>query len=379
MRKILITGGAGFIGSNFVRYIRKISPGDLVVVLDKLTYAGNMENLRGVGPAPGYRFIRGDINDPFTVERIFREYGIDTVVNFAAESHVDLSILNPREFINTNILGTFTLLESARKHWRGKGSCRRERFIHVSTDEVFGSLGETGRFTEDSPYSPSSPYSASKASSDHLVRSYYCTYGLPVMTTNCSNNYGPYQFPEKFIPLMIINSLRGKSLPVYGDGKNVRDWLYVVDHCRAIEQVMAQGRVGEVYNISGGNEWRNIDIANLICELVDRRVRSDRSAREMFPFRGSRNDLITFVKDRLGHDRRYAIDCTKIERELGWSPETDFEEGLSRVVDWYVKNCSWWGRILSGEYKEYRPRRLRDDARRRPGIARRPIFINQFL
>lgn len=351
MRKVLITGGAGFIGSNFVLHMAKEAPADRLIVLDKLTYAGNLENLNSLTDGPNYRFVRGDINDAALVDAIFRDEGIDTVVNFAAESHVDRSILGPREFVETNVLGTFTLLEAARKSWlSGGGAPEGKRFLHVSTDEVYGSLGPTGLFTETTAYSPNSPYAASKASSDHLVRAYFHTYGLPVVTTNCSNNYGPYQFPEKLIPLMVINALKGLPLPVYGDGLNVRDWLFVEDHCRAISLVLDKGRLGETYNVGGRNEKKNIDIVRLICALVDERAGE---LGKEYQFEGSRASLINFVKDRPGHDRRYAIDCTKMEKELGWTPGHEFEEGIRKTVDWYIANRPWWEGIISGEYRNY--------------------------
>ena len=354
MRTILITGGAGFIGANFVLHLSKAAPEARLVVLDKLTYAGNLENLKTLAEGPNYRFVKGDINDAGLVDGLFNEEAIDTVVNFAAESHVDRSILGPRDFVETNILGTFTLLEAARKYWlRGEGRPEGKRFLHVSTDEVYGSLGADGLFTETTAYSPNSPYAASKASSDHLVRAYFHTYGLPVVTTNCSNNYGPFQFPEKLIPLMVINALKGKPLPVYGDGQNVRDWLFVEDHCKAIALVLDKGRLGETYNVGGRNEKKNIDIVNLVCSLVDERAEKDATFRKEFPFEGRRSSLIHFVKDRPGHDRRYAIDCSKIEKELGWTPEHAFEDGIRKTVDWYMDNTHWWERILSGKYTEY--------------------------
>ncbi len=353
MRKMLITGGAGFIGANFVLHMRRKHPDDRVVVLDKLTYAGNLENLAGVAKDSGCRFVKGDIQDAALLDGIFEKEGIDTVVNFAAESHVDRSILGPREFIETNIIGTFTLLEAARKHWLRGGKAEGKRFLHVSTDEVYGTLGETGYFTEETPYSPNSPYSASKAASDHLVRAYHHTYGLPVLTTNCSNNYGPYQFPEKLIPLMIINALKGKPLPVYGDGGNVRDWIFVEDHCKGVDAVLSNGRLGETYNIGGRCERKNIEIVKLICSAVDELAAFDAGLSAEYPFKGSRSGLITFVKDRPGHDRRYAIDCSKVERELGWTPEVDFEAGIRRTIEWYIANRPWWERIISGEYMEY--------------------------
>jgi dTDP-glucose 4,6-dehydratase len=353
MRKVLVTGGAGFIGSNFVRFMLGKYPGDRFIVLDKLTYAGNLENLEGCGDGENYSFIKGDISDNELVERIFIKERVTTVVNFAAESHVDRSILGPRAFIETNILGTFMLLEAARKHWLDLGEPGDKRFIHVSTDEVYGSLGPEGYFTELTPYSPNSPYSASKASSDHLVRAYYHTYGLPAVTTNCSNNYGPYQFPEKLIPLMIINALKGEKLPVYGDGGNVRDWLYVLDHCRAVDRVINDGRPGETYNIGGRCEMKNIDIVKLITRTVDELVSKDEKLSRTYPFKGSRAELIEFVKDRPGHDRRYAIDSSKIEKELGWTPRTAFEDGIKMTIEWYVENTTWWERILSGEYTKF--------------------------
>ena len=354
MRKMLVTGGAGFIGSNFVRHMRGKYGGDRTVVLDKLTYAGNLENLKGLAEDPNFYFVKGGIEDLSLLDALFEKEGIDTVVNFAAESHVDRSITGPGEFIETNVIGTFTLLEVARKHWlTDKKSAEGKLFLHVSTDEVYGSLGQTGWFTETTPYQPNSPYSASKAASDHLVRAYHHTYALPAITTNCSNNYGPYQFPEKLIPLMIINALEGRELPVYGDGKNVRDWLYVADHCRGIETAMEKGRLGETYNIGGGNEQRNIDIVRLVCSIVDEKVSSSKELKKLYPYGGRREGLIRFVTDRPGHDRRYAIDSSKIETELGWRPETTFEQGLSSTIAWYIANRPWWEKIISGEYMSY--------------------------
>jgi len=350
LRRILVTGGAGFIGSNFVIYMRDNHPDDRLIVLDKLTYAGNLENLKGLKEGANYSFIKGDIKDFDLVDGIFKKEDPDVVVNFAAESHVDRSILGPGAFVETNINGTFTLLEAARKYF---ASNRNKRFLHVSTDEVYGSLGPTGAFTEETAYSPNSPYAASKAASDHLVRAYHHTYGLPAVTTNCSNNYGPFQFPEKLIPLMIINALKGKELPVYGDGQNVRDWLYVVDHCVAIDTVIDKGRLGETYNIGGRSEKKNIDIVNLICSFIDERAAADKRLREAYPFEGSRKTLIKFVKDRPGHDRRYAIDCSKMERELGWRQKATFEEWIKKTIDWYIENRDWWERIISGEYMKY--------------------------
>ncbi len=354
LRNLLVTGGAGFIGGNFVHYMRKTRPGLRIIVLDKLAYAGNLENLKGLKEGPGFSFVRGDICDFETLDNLFAREKIDTVVNFAAESHVDRSILGPRAFMETNVMGTFTLLEAARKHWAGGSTVRPEeaRFLHVSTDEVYGSLGDTGCFTEDTPYSPNSPYSASKASSDHIVRAYHHTYSIRTVTTNCSNNYGPYQFPEKLIPLMIINALNGKALPVYGDGGNVRDWLYVEDHCRAIDAVLQKGRPGQTYNIGGGAERKNIEIVELICSIIDEKA-ADPALQGLYPFNGPRKGLIRFVKDRPGHDRRYAIDSGKIRSELGWRPEVTFEDGMRKTVDWYLANRPWWERIISGEYMRY--------------------------
>ncbi|MFQ5442383.1 MAG: dTDP-glucose 4,6-dehydratase [Thermodesulfobacteriota bacterium] len=363
MRRVFITGGAGFIGANFVRHMRESYPEDRVVVLDKLTYAGNLENLSGLEKDNNFSFVRGGIEDASLVNGIFEKERIDTVVNFAAESHVDRSISGPKIFLETNILGTFTLLEAARAHWLEEGNkdcLPGKRFLHVSTDEVYGSLGETGYFTETTAYQPNSPYAASKASSDHLVRAYHHTYGLPVITTNCSNNYGPFQFPEKLIPLMIINALKGEKLPVYGDGLNVRDWLYVKDHCRAIDMVMEKGKVGEVYNIGGRTEKKNIDIVNLVCAAVDELTAGDKELAALYPFEGTRARLITFVTDRPGHDRRYAIDSTKIETELGWRQETSFEEGIKETIRWYVQNRPWWEKIISGEYLKYYETQYKD-------------------
>lgn len=341
MRKILVTGGAGFIGSNFIRYWLDRHPDDRLINLDKLTYAGNLENLSGVDRNPNYRFVQGDICDRSLIEKLFEEENIDFLINFAAESHVDRSILGPEAFITTNVYGTFTLLEVARAKW---GENRECRFVHVSTDEVYGSLGENDPpFKETTPYSPNSPYSASKASSDHLVRAYYHTYGLPVVTTNCSNNYGPYQFPEKLIPLVILNALEEKPLPVYGDGRNIRDWLHVSDHCRAIEAVLDKGRLGATYNIGGNNEIQNIDIVKSICRILD----------DHKPTASPRERLITFVRDRAGHDRRYAIDASKIKRELAWTPNYTFETGLEQTVTWYLKHKEWCDRARDGSYREY--------------------------
>ncbi len=323
-----------------------------LVNLDKLTYAGNPENLNRVEDDSRYRFVKGDVCDAGLVERIFAEEQIDTVIHFAAESHVDRSITGPSPFIETNILGTFTLLETAHRAWLTEPSHSNltSRFLHVSTDEVYGSLGETGFFTETTPYDPRSPYSASKASSDHLVSAYYHTYKLPTLVTNCSNNYGPYQFPEKLIPLIISNALNGKELPVYGDGKNVRDWLYVLDHCVAILAVLEKGEVGQTYNIGGNNEKSNIEVVQNICDLLDEKV-------GLSPDGNSRRSLIRFVRDRPGHDRRYAIDATKIKNDLNWEPAMGFEAGISRTIDWYLANNEWVSRIMDGSYQKYALRR----------------------
>ncbi|MBI5040675.1 MAG: dTDP-glucose 4,6-dehydratase [Gammaproteobacteria bacterium] len=342
MKRLLVTGGAGFIGSNFVRYWLQQHPDDRLVNLDALTYAGNLENLTDIQDRSNYRFVRGDIGDRALVEQVFREEAIDTVVNFAAESHVDRSILGPDAFIQTNINGTFNLLEVARAVWGQDLAARR--FLHVSTDEVYGSLGpDDAPFTETTRYAPNSPYSASKAASDHLVRAYHHTYGLPVLTTNCSNNYGPYQFPEKLIPLVFLNALESKPLPIYGDGQNIRDWLYVEDHCSGIEAVLLRGRLGEVYNIGGNNEWTNLDIVNLICDRLDTLKPGPKPYREQ----------ITFVKDRPGHDRRYAIDSSKMKSELGWVPAHRFETGIAATLTWYLANLTWCDRVRSGAYRAY--------------------------
>ena len=347
MKKILVTGGAGFIGSNFIQ-LALGQPGVQILNLDKLTYAGNLDSLQTVAERPEYRFVRADLCDPAAVAQTVAEFQPDAIVHFAAESHVDRSIDGPAAFIQTNIIGTFNLLEAARQYWKELPPERKEafRFLHVSTDEVYGSLGATGLFIEDTPYAPNSPYSASKASSDHLVRAYHHTYGLPTLTTNCSNNYGPYQFPEKLIPLMILNALGGKALPVYGDGMQVRDWLYVADHCRAILTVLDQGKPGETYNIGGHNEMPNIRIVQKICALLDElRPRADGQ-----PYVGQ----ITYVADRPGHDRRYAIDAGKIGRELGWQPQETFDTGIRKTVEWYLDNAAWCERVTSGKYRQER-------------------------
>ncbi len=341
-RNILITGGAGFIGSHVVRHFVNAYPDYRIVNLDLLTYAGNLENLTDVEHSPNYVFVRGDIRDAGLVSRLFEEYQIDGVIHLAAESHVDRSIANPLEFIQTNVIGTVVLLEAALRHWRDDFAGKR--FYHVSTDEVYGSLGETGLFTESTPYDPHSPYSASKASSDHFVRAYHDTYGLPVILSNCSNNYGPNQFPEKLIPLFINNIRLSKPLPVYGDGKNTRDWLWVKDHAAAIDLIFHKGITRETYNIGGFNEWKNIDLIRLLCRIMDRKLGREK---------GTSEQLITFVKDRPGHDRRYAIDATKIQKKLGWQPSITFEKGLELTVDWYLSNQDWLDHVTSGEYQKY--------------------------
>ena len=349
MQNILVTGGCGFIGANFIRRVLAALDNCRLVNLDKLTYAGNPQNLADIADDSRYRFVQGDICDASLVELLFAEEQIDTVVHFAAESHVDRSITGPAAFIETNILGTFVLLEAARKAWLPGSSPLTpppSRFLHVSTDEVYGSLGDTGLFTEETTYDPRSPYSSSKASSDHLVSAYHHTYGLPTLITNCSNNYGPYQFPEKLIPLIINNALNGKVLPVYGDGKNVRDWLYVVDHCTAILEVLKKGRLGETYNVGGNNEKQNIEVVQTICDILDEQAAP-------LPEGKPRRSLITFVKDRPGHDRRYAIDAGKIKNELGWEPSVTFEEGIRKTVEWYLEHADWIAKVIDGTYQEY--------------------------
>lgn len=348
MKTLLVTGGAGFIGSNFIHFILEQCENTHVVVIDKLTYAGNLDSLLPLEGDSRYSFVHGDICDADLITMLFKKYRPSGVVHFAAESHVDRSIDGPAEFIQTNINGTFTLLEAARQYLvESADKVKSEfRFLHVSTDEVYGSLGADGYFTEDTPYSPNSPYSASKASSDHLVRAYFHTYGLPVLMTNCSNNYGPYQFPEKLIPLMLLNALEGKSLPVYGTGQNVRDWLYVEDHCTAILQVLEKGIPGEKYNIGGHNEKTNLEIVYTLCDILDsKKPRADGK---------SYRDQITFVKDRPGHDMRYAIDASKIYKELGWVPAETFETGIVKTIDWYLDNQEWCCRITDGSYQRER-------------------------
>ena len=342
MKNILITGGSGFIGSHVVRLFINKYPDYNIVNLDKLTYAGNPENLKDVEHAANYTFVKADINDDKAIFELFEKYKFEGVVHLAAESHVDRSISNPKEFIMTNIVGTLNLLNAAKDCW--KDNMEGKIFYHISTDEVYGSLGAEGYFYEDTPYDPRSPYSASKASSDHIVRAYNHTYGMPVKLSNCSNNYGSHQFPEKLLPLMINNIKHSKPLPVYGEGVNVRDWLWVADHARAIDTVFHKGRIGETYNIGGYNEWKNIDIVHLLCDTMD-----DKLGRE----KGTSRGLITFVKDRAGHDMRYAIDATKIKDELGWEPSVTFEQGMDKTIDWYLANEEWMENITSGAYMDY--------------------------
>lgn len=343
MRTWLVTGGAGFIGGNFV--LDAVRRGVRVINLDALTYAGNLDTLSPLNSDPNHVFVHGDIGDAALVEQLLVEHRPDAVINFAAESHVDRSIDGPAAFVQTNVVGTLSLLEKTRDYWKSLDAAGRDdfRFLHVSTDEVYGSLGDTGYFTEQTPFAPNSPYSASKAASDHLVRAFHHTYGLPVLTTNCSNNYGPYQFPEKLIPLVIAKALAGEPLPVYGDGLNVRDWLYVGDHCAAISRVLEDGRVGETYNVGGDAEQQNINVVNTICQLLDERRRLDSGV--------ARTSLITYVRDRPGHDRRYAIDASRLKNELGWAPTVTFEQGMARTVDWYLDNQPWVQRVLDGSYR----------------------------
>ena len=342
MKNILITGGSGFIGSHVVRLFVNKYPDYNIVNLDKLTYAGNPENIKDIENASNYTFVKADINDDKAIFDLFEKYKFEGVVHLAAESHVDRSISNPKEFIMTNIVGTLNLLNAARDSW--KDDMDGKTFYHISTDEVYGSLGAEGYFYEDTPYDPRSPYSASKASSDHIVRAYFHTYGMPVKISNCSNNYGSHQFPEKLLPLMINNIKHNKPLPVYGEGVNVRDWLWVVDHARAIDDVFHKGKVGETYNIGGYNEWRNIDIVHLLCDTMDEKLGREK---------GTSRKLITFVKDRAGHDMRYAIDATKIKDELGWEPSVTFEQGMDKTIDWYLANEEWMEHITSGAYMDY--------------------------
>ncbi len=342
MKKILITGGAGFIGSHVVRLFLKKYPNYEIVNLDKLTYAGNLENLKDIESNPNYSFVKGDIVDEDFIMNLFQENKFDGVVHLAAESHVDRSISNPTEFIKTNVMGTINLLNAARNSWGN--DFENKVFYHISTDEVYGSLGKEGFFLEETPYDPRSPYSSSKASSDHLVRAYFYTYGMPVKISNCSNNYGSHQFPEKLIPLMIHNIQQNKPLPVYGEGLNIRDWLWVNDHARAIDVVFHDGVLGETYNIGGNNEWTNIDLVKLLCQTMDRKL----GRKE-----GESEKLITYVTDRAGHDMRYAIDASKIKRELGWEPSITFEKGLEDTVEWYLSNSDWLNNVTSGDYQSY--------------------------
>ncbi len=360
MHRLLVTGAAGFIGANFCRYWAGRHGEDRIVALDALTYAGNRASLAALEDNPRFRFVHGDIVDEVLVGQLLREEEIDTIVHFAAESHVDRSIHNPDAFIRTNVVGTHNLLRKAREAWLQRDDApAMHRFHHVSTDEVYGTLGEDDPpFSEETPYAPNSPYAASKAASDHLVRAYHHTYGLHVTTSNCSNNYGPYQFPEKLIPLMIVNALSGKKLPVYGDGSNIRDWLYVEDHCRGIELVLTDGRAGETYNIGGNNECANIDIVKRICTAIDAAFDgSERLARnfpDAPPAKGrSCDSLITFVRDRPGHDWRYAIDARKARRELGYAPREDFASGLARTLAWMLENDSWWRAVMDGSYRQW--------------------------
>jgi len=341
-KTILVTGGAGFIGSHVVRLFVNKYPNYKIVNGDALTYAGNLENLKDIELKPNYAFEKMDITDEARVNALFDQYHFDAVIHLAAESHVDRSILDPLAFVKTNVLGTAVLLNAARKYWNGK--YEGKLFYHVSTDEVYGTLGETGFFTEETPYDPHSPYSASKAASDHFVMAYFDTYGMPVVMSNCSNNYGSHHFPEKLIPLMINNIRNNKPLPVYGKGENVRDWLYVEDHARAIDVIFHKGKLGQSYNVGGFNEWKNIDLVHLLCKVMDKKLgRAE----------GESAKLITYVTDRLGHDLRYAIDATKLNKELGWSPSLQFEEGLEKTVDWYLHNEEWIQHVTSGDYQHY--------------------------
>lgn len=341
MKNILITGGAGFIGSHVVRLFVKKYPNYHITNLDSLTYAGNLENLKDVSSYENYTFIKGDITDENFIDELFQNNNFDSVIHLAAESHVDRSISDPLSFVKTNIMGTAVLLNACKKYWN---DFTNKLFYHVSTDEVYGSLGSDGFFVEETPYDPRSPYSASKASSDHLVRSYHHTYNLPIIISNCSNNYGSHQFPEKLIPLIINNIIQKKPLPIYGTGDNVRDWLWVEDHARAIDTIFHTSKIGESYNVGGFNEWKNLDIVLQICKIMDKKLNVSE---------GESSKLITYVTDRPGHDKRYAIDATKLKEELGWTPSIEFEDGLEKTIDWYLNNVDWVNRITSGEYKDY--------------------------
>lgn len=358
MKNILITGGAGFIGSNFVLYMMQKYPGKSIIVADALTYAGNIHNLESVTGLMNFEFVHGNICNEELMESLLWDKRIDTIVHFAAESHVDRSITGPDAFIESNILGTYTLLKAAKKVWEADGGYTGKKFHHVSTDEVYGTLGPNDpAFSETTAYAPNSPYAASKAASDHLVRAYHHTYGMPVTTSNCSNNYGPYQFPEKLLPLCLLNILFGKHLPIYGDGKQIRDWLHVDDHSRGIDLILQAGRQGETYNIGGNNEWTNIDTVKLLCATVDRLFGEDKALQLRFPACPASQgrlseELITFVTDRPGHDTRYAIDATRISTELGYQPAMGFQEGMTRLVQWYLENETWWRAVQDGSYRQ---------------------------
>ncbi|MBN2033315.1 MAG: dTDP-glucose 4,6-dehydratase [Deltaproteobacteria bacterium] len=346
-KTILVTGGCGFIGSNFIYHVLSARPTWRILNFDALTYSGNLVNFKELSSesASRHTFVHGDIRYGNVVDQLFADHEVDGIIHFAAESHVDRSILGPEAFVDTNVVGTFRILDASLRHWQRRGKPKDFRFVHVSTDEVYGSLGSEGFFREETPYDPSSPYSASKAASDHFVKAYFRTYGLPTIVTNCSNNYGPYQFPEKLIPLIILNILEAKALPIYGDGKNIRDWLYVIDHCNALVKVLEDGKPGESYNIGGEAERENIQVVHLLCDLLDARLRREG--------RGPSRRLIQFVMDRPGHDRRYAIDAGKLRSELGWSPKHSFEAGLELTVDWYLAHPNWIASVQSGEYRRW--------------------------